>query len=232
MEYITKFSFHFSRRIAQVQTGRSKLSKVLIVLSAVLFVMGTANGAPIMLQFAGNITQVPIDEVFGDINAGDAIAGSFSYDTSALDLIPLDSSTGSYTFSAPFGMNVSIGAHTFSTSGSLNIGILNSFVDQFSVLATSETGDLTFEILLQDDAGAVLADDHLPHSALALAGFDQRDFHFDGLFDGSEVQADGTLDPLAAQDVPEPATQAEVVTGLFVLLALARNRRRVSQSIY
>jgi hypothetical protein len=225
------FPFTFRGGLRRSRQGDLKLTRLFIVLSAILFVTGMAKSETITLQFSGNVTQVPVDEVFGDINAGDAILGSFSYDTSAVDLIPLDSSTGSYIFSAPFGMNVSIGAHTFNTAGSLNIGILNSFVDQYSVLATNETGDLTFEILLQNNESVVFTDDHLPSSAPPLAGFDQRDFHFDGLFDGGEVQADGTLSTLAAQDAPEPGTLAEVLAGFFVLLALTRSRRS-SQFIY
>ena len=208
------------------------MSKLFAVLGAVLFVMGTAKGDPVSLQFTGSVTQVPLDEVFGDINEGDAIVGSFSYDTSAADLIPLDPLTGSYTFNAPFGMSVSIGTHSFSTSGSLNIGILNGFVTQYSVLATSETGDLTFEILLQNNSGAIFADDHLPSSAPPLAAFDQRDFHFDGVFDGAEVQADGRISTLTGQDTPEPKTHVELLAGWFVLVALAFRRRRLSKAIY
>jgi hypothetical protein len=47
---------------------------------------------------------------------------------------------------APFGMTVTIGVHNFSTSGLLNIGILDSFVDQYTVLAVSSAGDLTLEL--------------------------------------------------------------------------------------
>jgi hypothetical protein len=56
-----------------------------------------------------------------------------------LDAIPAATS-GSYISTGPaFGMTVSIGAGavTFSESGFLNIGILNSFVDQCTVLASS-----------------------------------------------------------------------------------------------
>jgi hypothetical protein len=209
-----------------------KLSRVLFVFSAALLAFtGTAHSSVITLEFTGSVAQVPLDELFGDINFGDAIQGSFSYDTSAADLIPADSSTGSYTFGAPFGMNVSIGAHNFITSGSLNIGILNAFVDQFSVLAMNTAGDLTLELLLQDNAGAVFTNDHLPSSAPSLAAFAQRDFHLDALFAGGEVQVDGRIGTLAVQAVPEPLPQSGVAAGVFVLLALARYRRRVSQSI-
>ena len=43
-------------------------------------------------------------------------------------------------------MTVTIGVHNFSTSGLLNIGILDSFVNQYTVLAVSRAGDLTLEL--------------------------------------------------------------------------------------
>lgn len=209
------------------------MSRVFIVLGVVLFVLlGAADGSVVTLQFTGNVTQVPIDEVFGDIEFGDALQGTFSYDTSAADLIPADPSTGSYSFIAPFGMNVSIGTHAFGASDSLNIGILNSFVDQFTVLATSSTGETTLELLLQDNAGSAFSNDHLPSSAPLLAAFAQRDFHLDGIFSGAEVQVDGRIGTLTVQEAPEPVPQVAVLAGLFVLLALERRRRRISQPIH
>src|SRR5579872_2754675 len=104
--------------------------------AACLFVLlGSANASTITVNFTGTVTQVPIDEVFGDIAFGDQIQGSFSYDPSAPDLIPGDPTVGSYAFGAPFGMTASIGAHEFDAFGGMSIGILNSFVDQLTVLA-------------------------------------------------------------------------------------------------
>jgi hypothetical protein len=87
-----------------------------------------------------------VDEAFGDIAVGELIHGSYSFDTPALDQVPADRAAGSFTWSVPFGMTVTIGVHNFSTSGLSNIGILDSFVDQYTVLALSSAGDLTLKL--------------------------------------------------------------------------------------
>jgi hypothetical protein len=163
--------------------------------------------------------------VFGDVSFGDGLQGSFSFDTSAADLIPGDATSGSYSFGSPLGMHVSIGTHEFDASGSLNIGILNSFVDQFTVLATSADGALTLELFLQDNTGTAFSNDHLPSTAQQLAGFLQRDFHLNADFAGSEIQVDGRLSALSSSAVPEPAVQGPVVLTLLLLLVLALRRR-------
>lgn len=110
----------------------------------------------VTVQFFGKVTQVPLDEVFGDIEVGDAIQGSFDFDTLAPDLDPSDASVGIYSWTAPFGMAVNVGAHSFNAFGNLNISVLNSFVDQYSVLATDAFEDLTLELFLQDNSGSAL----------------------------------------------------------------------------
>jgi len=205
------------------------LQRVFELFCLVLLLMpGGLKGGVITFQFSGAVTQVPLDEVFGDINFGDVIQGSFSFDTAGADQIPADPATGSYTFSAPFGMTVAVGTHEFSTTGSLNIGILNSFIDQFTVLATSASGNLTLELLLQDSTGSVFSNDHLPSGALALGSFDQRDFHLDAVFAGGEVQADGRVTAIRVQGAPEPGALVAVASGLMALGGLAA-RRRFSQ---
>jgi hypothetical protein len=100
-----------------------------------------ASAAPITVQFTGAVTQVPIDDVYGDIAFGSLMQGSYIFDSTAVDLIPGDPATGSYTsFGAPFGMSVSLAGHSFSALDSLNIGIFNSFVDQYTVFALGKAG--------------------------------------------------------------------------------------------
>ena len=196
--------------------------------TALLFIvlLGSAHAAPLLFQFSGTVTQVPLDGVFGDIGVGDAIRGSYTFDTSAVDLVPADPATGSYTSNAPFGMTVTIGTHDFATSGSLNIGILNSFVDQYTVLGTSATGDVTIELFLQDNTGSVFGNDHLPVSLPPLAAFAQKDFHFDAIFGDNEVQVDGELNALNASDVPEPPPAGPILAGSMLALVFVRNKLR------
>jgi hypothetical protein len=110
--------------------------------------LSSANAAVLTFGFSGSVTQVPLDDVFGDIAAGDAIQGSFSFDSTAVDQIPGDSSTGSYSFSAPLGLLATVGTHDFSATGFLNIGVFNGVVDQYTVFATSAAGDVTLDLLL------------------------------------------------------------------------------------
>jgi hypothetical protein len=194
-------------------------------LVCLLVIPGAVNASTITLQFAGNVTQVPLDEVFGDLTVGQQIQGSFSFDSSAVDLAPADPATGIYASSAPFGMDVTIGTHEFTTSGSLTIGILNSFVDQDTVFANSASNDLTLELFFQDNTGTAFTNDHLPLTFPAINAFAQRDFHLDALFDAGEVQVDGQIGTSDAQAAPEPASVGLAFAGSLVLLALARLRR-------
>jgi hypothetical protein len=186
--------------------------------------LSSANASTIIFSFSGNVTQVPFDEAFGDIAFGDAIQGSLSFDSSAVDLVPADPAVGSYSFSSPFGMTLTIGAHNFITSGSLNIGILNSFVDQFTVLATSALGDLTLELFLQDNTGSVFTNDHLPSVVPPLTAFGLKDFHLDAITPDGEVQVDGQIGAPAVQGIPEPRSTVYILAGALVFVLLRRKR--------
>lgn len=187
------------------------------------------SASPLSLQFSGNVTQIPVDDIFGDITVGESIGGSFSFDSAAVDLIPADPATGVYASSSPFGMTVTIGSHEFTTSGSITIGILNSFVDQYTIFASSPSNDLTLELFFQDNTATAFSDDHLPLTLPALSGFQQKDFHLDAIFDRGEVQVDGQVVGSDVQAVPEPASAALYACS-FGLFALLRLRRRCNST--
>lgn len=192
-------------------------------LTAFLFLfIHSAHATPVTFQFAGTITQAPVDEVFGDVNFGDAIQGSYTFDSSAIDQIP-DAATGSYTSLAPFGMQASIDGHEFLANGFVNIGVLNSTVDQYTVLAESEDASIALELFLQDNSGTAFSSDRLPLSPPQLDAFGQRDFHLDAVFDGNEIQADGQLTSLTTAPEPSPAYLA--LGGLLLAAGLARSKR-------
>lgn len=205
-------------------TRRTGSLPIYCVVSLFLLI-SSANAAILSFQFSGNVTQVPLDDVFGDIAVGDTIRGSYSFDTSAVDLLPADATIGSFTWAAPFGMTVAVGTHNFRTSGSLNIGILDSFVDQYTVLALSATGDLALELLLQDNMSGVFTDDRLPLISPLLADFAQKDFHLHALLPGGEIQVDGQLS--TPQTVPEPSLTGSLLMGS--LLAVLACRKRLLQ---
>lgn len=194
---------------------------------APLFVLASpAYSDAITFQFSGSVTQVPVDDVFGDIGLGETFHGTLSFDSAAVDQLPGDPTIGSYSFSSPFGMTVSVGAHDFEASGFLNIEVLNSFVDQYTVSATSGTGDLNLQMFLLDNTGSAFADDHLPLNSLPLAGFAERDFQLDGLFGGGEIQLDGEIGAPSTEAVPEPSSIILLATALIAIFSIAYRRHR------
>ena len=199
--------------------GRLALVFLLITCARVSY------GAPITIDHSGTITQVPIDDLYGDIAAGSTVQISYTFDSTAVDLIPADSATASYASSGvPFTMTFSFPGHVFTADGSVQIGIFNSFVDQYTVLGTGNGGNLTLELFLQDNGATAFSDDSLPLSAPSLAAFTVADFHFHEIGDdGRETQFDGQLTGTSAA-VPEPSTAVALLLGLGVLAALRPNR--------
>ena len=193
------------------------------VLWGALLMPWLAHANPITFNFTGSITQIPIDDLATGIQSGDSITGSFTFDSTAVDAIGAPTS-GSYTSNgAAFGMTAGIGPGpvTFSESGFLNIGILNSFVDQYTVTASS--AGLTLDLFLQDSTGTAFSSDGLPLSPPPLAAFLQREFHLDQTdVAGNETQADGVLTSLTcgsgcvASTVPEPSSAALLFTGAIL----------------
>ena len=81
---------------------------VFLLLPIVVF-LSPASGSPITFQFTGAVTQVPIDDVYGDIAFGNLNQGSYTFNSAALDLIPADFETGSYTSAGlPYGMTLTV----------------------------------------------------------------------------------------------------------------------------
>src|SRR5438067_871564 len=156
------------------------MSKILAcVLLGTLFVPWFAHAGPITFNFTGTVTQVPIDDLGTGIQFLDAIFGTLTFDSTAVDAIAAPTA-GSYTSTGPgFGMTATIGpgALLFLVSGSLNIGILNTFVDQYTAHASSAT--LVLDLLFQDNSATIFSTDALPLNPPALGGFAQREFHLD-----------------------------------------------------
>jgi hypothetical protein len=207
------------------------------LLSGALLVPWLAQACPITLNFTGGVTQVPIDDLGTGIQSLNAITGSLTFDSAAVDAIAAPTSASYTSNGAAFGMTVSIGAGavTFSESGFLNIGILNSFVDQYTVTASSPT--LTMDLFFQDNSGAAFGSDGLPLSPPALAGFAQREFHLDQTnIAGDETQVDGTITSLTcgsgciASSVPEPSSAALLLTGAILCGLRSASRRKSKNS--
>ncbi len=197
-----------------------------------------ACAGPVTFNFTGTVSQVPIDDFATGIQFGDAITGSFTFDSTSVDAIAA-SMAGSYTSTGPtFGITAAIGpsALPFLAPGAMNIGIMNTFVDQYTGHASSAT--LVLDLFFQDSSGAVFSSDGLPLSPPPLAGFAQREFHLDQTDGaGDETQVDGAITSLtcgsgcAATTVPEPSTAWFLLAGT-ILPGYRRfaNRRKSNHS--
>lgn len=184
-------------------------------LAMFLALAATASASIITVNYSGVITQVPIDDIFGDIAPGTPFQGSYTFDSSSADLIPANNTTGSYSFTAPLGLTAVIGTHTFDAAGLLSIGIVNSLIDQYTVFAQTPGAGLTISLFLQDNSAAVFSNDQLPSSALPIAAFTQTEFHLALVLDGAELQADGQLNGITT--VPEPAYLCAALAALLLL---------------
>jgi hypothetical protein len=195
-----------------------------------------APAGPLTFQFLGRISQVPIDDAYGNINVGDPIFGNFTFETTAADGDPGDPHIGSYQSPAglPYVFNVSFSGDSFSASDSLNIGVFHAAVDQYSVLALNNQFSESISIFLQDSSGGVFSNKSLPLNPPPLASFDISPvaFSLDITVNSNETQANGYIDSLTCSScttapAPEPSTTALLGCALaWALLRAARKRNR------
>jgi hypothetical protein len=188
-----------------------------------LIYTATAQAIPITFSFTGGVTNDP----FGVSSPGAPISGDYTFESTAVDAIPA-ADTGSYTSIGPgFGFNATVDGMPFSVSGSLNVSVVNSLVDQYLVTATD--GTLTLELFFQDNTGTALTSDALPLTPPLLTAFAIRDFR---LF-GPDAEFTGSVDTLVCSTgcnggggtVPEPGTLWLLGASLAALLVRQRRVR-------
>jgi hypothetical protein len=206
-----------------------------LVLFAVLFltvgVSRESTAAPITFNFTGSVTQVPIDDPGTGLAFGDPITGSFTFESTSVDLIAAANSGSYQTSGPPNGISVLIGAFPFATSDFLAVNISSNLPqDQYGVLGCSVdsscTGDLQIQLFLEDLQGTVFASDGLPLLPPPIGSFEARDFHLIATIAGNQLQVDGTIDTLTCPTcvaVPEPATWL-LLAPAFGALRLRRRR--------
>jgi hypothetical protein len=205
---------------------RANFSLVLLrlaLVAALLACAGVSRAAPITFQYTGTVAFVSVDDIYGDIAFGDVFEVAYTFDSTATDLIPGDPATASYLSSGvPFSMTVLLAGHTFTAADSVSIGVVNSFVDQYTVTGFGSGGNLTMEIFFQDDTATAFADDSLPLTKPALSLFPFATFRLHEIGAEGEVQVDGLF--TSAAPVPEPSTGFALCLGIAGLLVLSRRR--------
>jgi hypothetical protein len=191
--------------------------RLAIVIGACCLISGAMRAGPITFQFTGTVTQVPVDGLFGDIEAGQNISGNYTFESTSIDGDPADPAIGSYRSPSgdPYSFNVTVGSHSFSTNFLLGVGVFNAAQDQYTVLAEDGGATEMFSLFLQNQNGTVFSNDVLPLSAPPLNVFSPSlvAFQLDVNLPDGEVQVDGTIDSLSSAAVPEPSTLS------FLLLA-------------
>jgi hypothetical protein len=196
-----------------------------------LLIACAAHALPITFYYTGYLTQIASldpespfpDPITDDPSDPTTFSGSFTFDSLAPDNIPGDPTTGSYASAGgPFALTLTLGGLTFNLSA-VNIGILNDYPfpvgDQYQVsYFEAPTGDnptgITLSVVLTDLSHTAFAGDSLPLLPPALSAFTFTNFFFTDTITGDQVEVAGVIDTL---QVPEPATSALLVTGLWLI---------------
>jgi hypothetical protein len=200
----------------------------------VAFCAGTrqVNAALTTFEFTGTVTQVnldPGDPFNGTIGFGTPFSGFYTFESTTPDSV-LAPSTGSYIMSGTStGMRINIGGNIFSTVDFLAVGIANNFagpVDQYTVFAEANSGNLEIELFFQDGAATVFSNDALPLTPPPMANFAMRTFSLIALANSNQVQIDGNIDtlslstPVSVGPVAVPAITECGMVALMMLLGL------------
>jgi hypothetical protein len=216
------------------------------MLITVLFAGWTASGeaAPITFTFTGTVTQ--INTVFGQprpegISAGSAIDGHFTFESTASDRIT-DPRFGLFTSpaGAPYGLSLTIGPHTFSTSGLFDVNVENDADGEdsfgFRGCSDAECGSTVAALIVRDSTGAVFDSDALRLTPPPFSAFDSSVFWIYGPIgpNGNLIEIVGWVNSLAcgagcepaSTPVPEPGTLGLVGLAVSALIGRrARSRR-------
>ena len=205
------------------------------------------HGLPVTFAFTGHLTQIASldpaspfpDPISDDPSNPTTFAGSFTFNSLAVDGIPADPATGSYASAGGlFAFRLSLGGLSFDFGG-VNIGILNNYPfpigDEYEALYFQNPTDdnptgIQLLVQLTDLSANVFAGDSLPLSPPVLSAFTFTKFFFTDTIAGNQVEVAGVIDTLRLQ-VPEPATSAMLLTGLC-LIAWQRRVRRSARRTY
>ena len=179
-----------------------------------------ALATPVTFSFTGSVT----DDPFGLSSLGAPISGSYIFDSAATDAIPADPASASYpSIGASFGFSATVDGTPYAVSGTLGIGILNAFVDQY--LPVADDGTLSLGLFFEDATASAFSTDALPLAPPPIADFAFRQFR---LF-SADAEFLGTVDTLVCtagcgSAVPEPGTLLLLLGAGLAGLGLRRRR--------
>ena len=180
-----------------------KAMSLALAFASVFFGIRQVDAVPTTFGFTGTVTQFnvdPNDPFNGTIGFGTSISGTYTFESTTPNSIS-DPNAGSYLMSGTLAaMQANIGGNLFSAVDSLAIGVANNFaglVDQYTVLAQTNSIDLAISLFFQDDTATVFSNNTLLLIPPTLANFSMRNFSLIALVEGSQVQIDGHIDTLS-----------------------------------